>query len=315
MFIKVNYHKVILKNTIIKSPSYTWKIMNNFPLNKLEKTFTIADFERQLSNTHVKKIMNSILSNEFHDNIIRVVLKKSGSFEIIDGQHRIEAIARLRDLGKLTHYDLVLMIYAEAVARRTYRSINLAKALKMEDHLRALDNGRNQFFVKLRPYYVHYNDGNKPKFGMVLNALYYAKNGSPRAVSAQLLDRMFKSITQGDVITMIEFSRAMDKTEGFIPKKPQKMYKYEIYRNLFRIGYENEFDQSVWEQFIRVCKSDKVIPKYLEDKKMKSVKRIYYYMADQIGDKMGWKLKKIDRTNIQTRLVLNQPNSAPIQQY
>ncbi len=289
--------------------------MNNFPLHKLERTFTIADFERRISNTHVNKIMLSILANEFHDNIIRVIQKKSGNFEIIDGQHRIEALGKLRDDGKLSHYDLVLMIYPESVARRTYRSINLSKPLLMQDHLRALDNGKNIFFTKLRPYYVHYNDGNKPRFDMILNALHYAKNGSPRAVSAVLLDRMFKSITHDDVVILIEFSRAMDKTEGFIPKKPQKMYKYEIYRNLFRIGYENEFDQHIWERFIAICKTNKVIPGYLDEKAKKSVKRIYYYMADEIGEQMGFKLKKIDRTISQSRLVLNQSNNMPIPQY
>ncbi len=299
----------------VNSPKYTWKIMNHFQLIKLEKTFTIADFERRISKMHVKKIMISILNNEFHDNIIRVIQKKSGSFEIIDGQHRIEALGKLRDNGDLTHYDLVLMIYAESVARRTYRSINLSKALKMQDHLRALDNGRNIFFTTLRPYYLHYNDGTKPKFDMILNALHYAKNGSPRSVTANNLDRMFKSITQDDIATMIEFSRAMDKVEGFVPKKMQKLYKYEIYRNLFRIGYENDFDQYLWEQFIIVCRTDKIILQYLEEKEFRNIKRIYYYMADQIGEKMNWKLKKIDRTNTQSRLVLDQKNNSPITLY
>ena len=304
-----------MRKKAIDSPKYTWKIMNHFPLIKLEKTFTIADFERRISKVHVKKIMNSIINNEFHDNIIRVTQKRSGNFEIIDGQHRIEALGQLRDLGSITHYDLVLMIYAESVARRTYRSINLSKALKMQDHLRALDNGKNPFFTRLRPYYLHYNDGTKPKFDMILNALHYAKNGSPRSVIASHLDRMFKSITEGDLVTLIEFSRAMDKIEGFVPKKVQKLYKYEIYRNLFRIGYENGFDQYLWEQFIIECRTDKVIQKYLDDKEFRNVKRIYYYMADEIGPRMGWKLKKIERTNTQTRLVLDQKNNSPIQLY
>jgi len=289
--------------------------MNHFPLKNLERTFTIADFERQISKSHVKKIMNSILNNEFHDNIIRVIQKRSGTFEIIDGQHRIEALGKLRDSDELTHYDLVLMIYAENVARRTYRSINLSKALKMQDHLRALDNGKNPFFTTLRPYYLHYNDGTKPKFDMILNALHYAKNGSPRSVTANNLDRMFKSITQDDIATLIEFSRAMDKTEGFVPKKIQKLYKYEIYRNLFRIGYENDFDQQLWEQLIIVCRTDPVIKRYVEEKEFRNIKRIYYYIADEIGKKMRWKLKKIDRTNTQSRLVLDQQNNSPITLY
>jgi len=40
--------------------------MNHFPLTKLEKTFTIADFERRISKVHVRKIMSSILNNPFH---------------------------------------------------------------------------------------------------------------------------------------------------------------------------------------------------------------------------------------------------------
>jgi len=299
----------------IESPKYTWKIMNHFKLSNLEKTFTIADFERQLSKKHVSKIMESIIANEFHDNILRVIMKRSGTFEIIDGQHRLEALARLRNNGTLTHYDLVLMIYPESVARRTYRSINLSKPLKLQDHLKALDNGRNAFFNKLRPYYVHYNDGAKPKYEMVLNALHYSKNGSPKSISRNYLDRMFKSITHGDLITIVQFSRAFEKADPFQTKMPQIMFRYEIYRNLFRIGYENSFDEYLWEQFITTCKSDKVIRAYLEDKQKQAVRRIYYYMADIIGEKMGWNLKKIERTNSQARFVLNKKNPMPFEQY
>ena len=78
-----------MRKKLIESPKFIWKIMNHFPLVKLEKTFTIADFERKISKSHVKKIMESISNNEFHDNIIRVTQKRSGNFEIIDGQHRI----------------------------------------------------------------------------------------------------------------------------------------------------------------------------------------------------------------------------------
>ena len=99
-----------------------------------------------------------------------------------------------------------------------------------------------------------------------------------------------------------------------MPKKMQKLYRYEFYRNLFRIGYENSFDQHLWEQFIHICRSNKVIQQYLEVKDSR-VKRIYYYMADQIGEQMGWKLKKIDRTQTQARLVLNQKNNSPIPLY
>jgi len=93
-------------------------------------------------------------TNEFFDNIISVVLKKNGKYEVIDGQHRITALGRLRDNFYVTKYDLVLMIFQENISRKIYRQIDLGKPLKLQDHLRALDNNKNPFFELLRPYFV-----------------------------------------------------------------------------------------------------------------------------------------------------------------
>ena len=300
---------------MISSPKYTWKVMNNFPLVKLEKTFTIADFERPISLRHVNKIVLAMVNNNFFDNVIRVILKRNGQFEIIDGQHRIEALGILRDKHDVTKYDIVLHIFPESGSRRIYRSINLSKALNLQDHLRALDNGRSQFFIRLRPYYVHYNDGSKPKFEMILNALHYSKNGSPRAVRPLLLDRMFKSITEGDINTILEFSRVFTKIEPFIPKTAQHLYRFGIYRNMFRVGYENGFDENFWDAFISECKNDRVIKELQSEKSAEGIKRIYSYMVDQMGERLKWDLKKIDRTGSQARLVLNQGNSTPLINY
>ena len=303
------------KRTKIIPPAYTWKIMKDFPLKKLEKTFTIADFERPLRIRHVKKILNSMINNEFFDNVIRVILKRNGQFEIIDGQHRIEALGRLRDEYDVTKYDIVLMIFPEKLSRKIYRRINLGQALRMEEHLRALDNNRHPFFVMLRPYFVHYNDGKYPKFEMILNALYYAKNGSPRAVRAMLLDRMFNNITPGDLQMIIAFSRAMCKIDPIvIPKSHKELYMYSIYRNMFRVGYENNFNQSRWENFISICKTDRVIYELHNIRTVASVRRTYSYMVEQIGQQMGLELKKIERTMGQAKLVLNN-NSTPFQHY
>ena len=136
------------KKVAVKPPEYTLKILTDFSLKNLEKTFSIADFERPLRPRHVQKIVVAIQNNEFFDNIIGVFLKRNGQYEIIDGQHRIEALGILRDAHDLTRYNLVLRIFPERLARKIYRRINLGQALKMQEHLRALDNEKHPFFVR-----------------------------------------------------------------------------------------------------------------------------------------------------------------------
>jgi len=291
-------------NKKIVSPLYIWKSLKNFPLRKLEQTFFIAEFERPLRPRHVSKIVEAMAANEFFNNIISAVQKKNGRFEIIDGQHRIESLKELRDNYGVTNYDLVLMIFPEKFSRKIYRRINLGQALKMQDHLRALDNGNHPFFIQLRSYFVHYNDGILPKFAMILSALSYAKNGSPRAVRPLLLDRMFKNITPDDLKIIKSFSLAMANIEPHIPKKHQILYAHSIYRNMFRVGYENRFDQSIWEHFISLCKTDKNIETLHNQREMAAVRETYDYMIDKIASQMGLQLKRIDRTGSEARLVL-----------
>jgi len=301
------------KNQIlVTSPTYTLKILKDFTLKNLENVFIIADFERQISKKHVNKILESMTRNEFFDNIISVVLKRNGLYEVIDGQHRITALGRLRNEHSITKYNLVLMIFQEKYSRKIFRQINLAKPLKMQDHLRALDNGKNLFFEMLRPHFVHYNDGRLPKFEMILNALSYAKNGSPRAVNPYFLERMFKNITEKDLKVIMSFSKAIRKVEPFTPKQLQKIYTSSVYRNMFRVGYENKFDQGKWEDFIAICKADKTIDKLQDMRTIASIKEMYNHMIKHVGKQVGLKLEKVERTNVETRQVLENPSNAAI---
>ena len=292
-------------NKKIISPQYVLKVLKNFPLRKLEETFQVAEFERPIKLRHITKIVEAMAANEFFYNILAVTEKRNGSFEVIDGQHRIASLKELRDNYDVTHYDLLLLIFPVKYARIIYRRINLGYPLKMQDHLRALDNNRHPFFTGLRPYFVHYNDGILPKFSMILSALSYAKNGSPRAVRPLLLDRMFKSITKEDLKLIRSFSEALAEIEPHQPKKFQLLYSFSIYRNIFRVGYENRFNQSTWENFITLCKSDKKINELHKDRRIEAVRKIYSYMIEKIAGEMGLKLERIERTGSESRLVLN----------
>ena len=302
-------------NNKIISPLYVWKSLKNFPLRKLEQTFFIAEFERPLRHRHVNKIVEAMAANEFFNNILSVIQKRNGRFEIIDGQHRIASLKELRDNYNITNYDLILMIFPERFARKIYRRINLGYPLKMQDHLRALDNGSHPFFTQLRPYFVHYNDGVFPKYEMILSALSYAKNGSPRAVRPLLLDRMFKSITKEDLRKIKLFSIAIANVEPIKPKKHQTLYSFSIYRNMFRVGYENKFDNNTWQNFITLCKSDKNINELHNISTMESIRKVYGNMIEKIAGQMGLQLKRIDRTVSEAKLVLTNlqpPQSSPI---
>lgn len=295
------------KRKVIESPDYVLKSLKNFPLSKLEQTFIIAEFERPLRLRHISKLVSAMAANEFFNNILSVIEKKNGKFEIIDGQHRIEAFKEIRDVYEIKKYDLILLIFPEKFSRKIYRRINLGQPLQMQDHLRALDNGHQQFFTKLRPYFVHYNDGTLPKFQMILSALSYAKNGSPRAVRPLLLDRLFKNILLKDLEIIIKFSIALADIEPHIPKKFQALYSFGIYRNMFRVGYENNFDQNTWQNFISICRVDRELEKLHKIRTMTSIRLTYSHMIDQIGSQMGLKLKRIDRTNTETKKILATP--------
>ncbi len=122
---------------------------------------------------------------------------------------------------------------------------------------------------------------------------------------------MFRSITTGDIDVILIFSKAVHKVE---PKINTKLYKFGIYRNLFRVGYENNFNLNTWYDFISICNKDKVIAGLQSERKMSTMKRTYSYMVDNIGEKIGLELKKIERTPSQTKLVLD-GNNAPITFY
>jgi len=299
-----NFKVYLIMHKKIVSPLYIWKSLKNFPLRKLEQTFFIAEFERPLRARHVSKIVEAMAANEFFNNILSVIQKRNGKFEIIDGQHRIESLKELRDNYGITNYDLIIMIFPEKFARKIYRRINLGQPLKMQDHLRALDNGSHPFFTQLRSHFVHYNDGILPKFEMILSALSYAKNGSPRAVRPLLLDRMFKNITSEDLKIIKFFSNAMADIEPIVPKRHQVLYSHSIYRNMFRVGYENRFDQNTWVNFISLCKTDKNIETLHNDRTMTAIRRTYNHMVEKIAGQMGLQLERIDRTVSEARLVL-----------
>jgi len=68
---------------------------------------------------------------------------------------------------------------------------------------------------------------------MILSALSYAKNGSPRAVRPLLLDRMFKSITPDDLKAIISFAIAIDTVGWSTPRVLIETIRIEVIQKQF----------------------------------------------------------------------------------
>ena len=82
---------------------------------------------------------------------------------------------------------------------------------------------------------------------------------------------------------------------------------------MFRVGYENRFNQSTWVNFITLCKEDKKIDELHRIRNIVAVRTIYSHMIEKIAGQMGMKLERIERTGSESRLVLNA--AAPAVEY
>ena len=91
------------------------KVVNllDFDLDKIEEYFQYAAFERRISKTKYHKIANAMMDSKFTDNVLRVVESLGPTkYEVLDGQHRVEALRYAREYFGLQRYDLILMLYS-----------------------------------------------------------------------------------------------------------------------------------------------------------------------------------------------------------
>ena len=96
---------------------------------------------------------------------------KDAKYDVIDGQHRIEALRYAREAFGLQTYDLIMFVYSEEGKREIYRRLNLGSPLTLAQHLKAIDNGRVKFFSSMRQYCDHHTKGSKVKFSSAISLM------------------------------------------------------------------------------------------------------------------------------------------------
>ncbi len=264
----------------------------NFDLSKIEEYFEYANFERRISKNKVHTIANAMMDNKFTDNVLRVCSGiKSSQYEVLDGQHRIEALRYARENFGLANYDIILMNYQGGNRREIYRRLNLGKPLTLADHLKALDNGKQKFFNEMREYCDHYNRVGKLPYRTIINCLYYSKSTSIRPVRPLAIDDFIKGITDHDIKIMQMFLKLLPQ----VATNPDSLfYHYTLMRNYFRIYYENKTSDDKMIALGDVLIHSSKIKEMAEKRDTYAIRGIYHYIIDIAGPKVGLSLSKGD---------------------
>lgn len=269
------------------------KILNNFPLADLENTFRYASFQRDIKKLHVKEIKEAIRKGNFYDNIIRVMKSDNNSYELIDGQHRIEALRGLRDdeVDPYTHFDLVLHIFSEGDPRNIYRRLNLGRGLVLWEHLKAMDNEDNSFFTELRECCEHgLNPPNKISFVQAVNCIHYAKTGNSHTIKAISVDDFITRVVENDFVKTRLIYKIMRKT---IPDKKSGLYGVNIFRNIYRISFENDLSSEKIKILIDlIVKDHEKIQEIIDASRRGTLTKVYHHITDILGPENNLSLKQ-----------------------
>ncbi len=280
-------------SVIYNPPKSYFKELKGFRLKNLEKVFDVAHYERRMSGRHVNRIVQAILQSKFYDNTIRVIKStKTKKYLIVDGQHRIEAFRILRDQYGLMSYDITLQVFEEKDQRDVYRRLNLGKKLTLKDHLKAIDNGSIRLFNRLRQYYHHDVSKDNPRFEHIVNAVYYSKTLTMKAIEIQDIEKFLKGVTDKELHTVREFTIGI-KNLGVKPNS--KFFKANFYRNLYRVFVEKKIGRKELEQFAILASNDKYILERNDSRNTQAVLELYEHLISTVYPKLSGKIEKIEK--------------------
>jgi len=279
---------------IYMPPEAKITVLKDFDLTKIEETFQYASFERRISKRKVHLIAQAIMDNKFTDNVLRVVNASPSKYEVLDGQHRIEGLRYARDEFGLQTYELIIFCYLGGNRREIYRRLNLGKPLSLADHLKGIDDGKNNFFNSLRQECDHYRNVDKIPYQSIINSLFYSKSVSIRAIRPLDIDDFISGITSRDIETVKRFIPILKQ----VATNPDSMFwHYTLFRNYFRIFYENKLSTDDMIKLGDVLKRATKIRELSEKRDTFAMRGIYHYIIDIASPKVGLRLSKGDVKN------------------
>lgn len=242
-------------------------IYENWDLDQLEGEFEVAAFEREVRKSHVDEIALAIMEGRLFDPVISVMARKNDRepFEVIDGQHRLEGLKKLRDEGKISKYTFAVKILHGEDARLAYRMLNSGKPLTLDDILKSYDDGSVQVFNKLNQFCVFYSTSeNKLPFSLIIKGHYYGSTKMMRTGGHR--DRVIKlalTMSAKDIEAMHSMLSLMQSALGGSLLKKSPVSKMVIFLTICRMFSQNNDGIPKFSQhfihFIKALSKDKEV--------------------------------------------------------
>lgn len=267
----------------IELPKVQARRVEKYELKDLKKEFSIPDFQRKASSAHIRGMINSILSNKFYDIVIKYVVDSKGRKQVIDGQQRLEALYICNQKHGLQYYNLLFLIFEEKFARTVFRRLNMGKTLATRDHSKALDDGKNIFFNELQPWLAHERTPAKSSFVEMLHALNYVR-GIQRPVNVRELDQVIDSINKKELSIMKIFSEACRIVSPVVFRA--FIYKAIIYRNVFKIAFDNNLSKDQTINLLKLCDSSKKLKELSSERAHHELPYGYKIIHDELLPKV-----------------------------
>lgn len=279
---------------MIKPPPCEWKHARNFDLSKLHEKFVIPDFQRELSSKHASRTLEAIIQNDFFDNVVQCGKRRDGTYEVYNGQHRLAALWRAHTEFGLDRYDIVLQIFPIDMGRRVFYRNNLGKPLTMQNRTKTFDDKKHPFFNRLRDLLGHNVTHDKTSYANMMNALKYAKSQTPKPVEPHKIEQFLKEITRADIVLCKEYLLALQEVSPHVPHAD--LFRTAVFRALFRIGYENNFNQEKWVILIEASYKSKKLKEFWKQgpSSHDNIKYTYQYVVEEIAPAVKLGVKHLE---------------------
>lgn len=261
----------------LKSP-VEWKPLFKYNLASLRDDFQIADFERELNNKHVRMLKDAIMENKFYNNMISVTNTEK-PWIVFDGQHRLSALWLCHIEEGLKSYNLMLGMYPKEYARIAYRRINMGKPLKLNHHVKALDDKTNPFFTELEPWLSHHPRPDKPLYVSMIQAIVYTRSYG-RQANIENIDYIMDKIIPKEIEIAKRICIVTKKRNSEI--FGERMYSATIYRNIYKITYKNNLDENQIDNLISLMLQDKTIKEISKTRESGYIHRIHDHTLKSI---------------------------------
>ena len=231
----------------------------NLELGNIEK-FQVAGFERKVYDNHVKKLKKSIMEQGLLKNDV-TVWESNGSYFVIDGQHRIQALHHLLEdeWKKSFMINLIIMPGIDGIeAKKRYLEINMnMKSLTTRDILKVFDDGKTIFFNSTKRYCSHYGSNKTYPYFSILQMLKYAKTGSSMRMQREEIEQWCKDAEKWEMERVYQFLEALFEFTG--KKVTYWLWRPTIIGNIFRCYWENfEKIQPKISKFFSEVENDRV---------------------------------------------------------